>query len=174
MWKKFNKYERVILNPCDWLLCFTDEDEEHLLVDWFTLIHEKHLLVRREAELVYTSVPCSDVYRSVPWFFSLSWTLRMFWHCRAKQQNLEERQADVEYELRCLLNKPGVWSLHFPERAATHTFYLRTPHIIENRNILIISFLILSQRKTGLRRTKVGSRSSWLSWLPSLNSGTKL
>jgi len=32
-------------------------------------------------------------------------------HCldfRAKQQNLEERQADVEYELRCLLNKPGM------------------------------------------------------------------
>lgn len=32
-----------------------------------------------------------------------------FAHCRAKQQNLEERQADVEYELRCLLNKPGVF-----------------------------------------------------------------
>lgn len=27
---------------------------------------------------------------------------------RVKQQHLEERQADVEYELRCLLNKPGV------------------------------------------------------------------
>lgn len=24
-----------------------------------------------------------------------------------KQQNLENRQADVEYEVRCLLNKPG-------------------------------------------------------------------
>nr|XP_015215143.1 PREDICTED: MICAL-like protein 1 [Lepisosteus oculatus] len=56
-----------------------DEEEERMLVDWFKLIHEKHQLVRREAELVYT----------------------------AKQQALEERQADVEYELRCLLNKPG-------------------------------------------------------------------
>lgn len=25
-----------------------------------------------------------------------------------KQQNLEDRQADVEFELRCLLNKPGL------------------------------------------------------------------
>uniref|UniRef100_A0A8C7M237 BMERB domain-containing protein n=1 Tax=Oncorhynchus kisutch TaxID=8019 RepID=A0A8C7M237_ONCKI len=53
------------------------QEEEDMLVDWFTLIHEKHMLVRRDAELVYM----------------------------AKQQNLEERQADVEYELRCLLNK---------------------------------------------------------------------
>lgn len=36
-----------------------------------------------------------------------------------KQQNLEQRQADVEYELRCLLNKPGECSLvpsgHHPD-----------------------------------------------------------
>lgn len=41
------------------------------------------------------------------------WALSKSVHCLIlppfsfKQQNLEQRQADVEYELRCLLNKPG-------------------------------------------------------------------
>uniref|UniRef100_A0A8C6SEP4 MICAL-like 1a n=1 Tax=Neogobius melanostomus TaxID=47308 RepID=A0A8C6SEP4_9GOBI len=85
-----------------------DEDEERLLVDWFTLIHEKHLLVRREAELVYT----------------------------AKQQNLEERQADVEYELRCLLNKPEKdWTEEDKSREQELMAELVT--IIEQRNQII-------------------------------------
>ncbi|XP_033826953.1 MICAL-like protein 1 isoform X2 [Periophthalmus magnuspinnatus] len=85
-----------------------DEDEEHLLVDWFTLIHEKHLLVRREAELVYT----------------------------AKQQNLEERQADVEYELRCLLNKPEKdWTEEDKTREQQLMAELVT--IIEQRNQIV-------------------------------------
>ncbi|XP_018520180.2 LOW QUALITY PROTEIN: MICAL-like protein 1 [Lates calcarifer] len=87
-----------------------DEDEEHLLVDWFTLIHEKHLLVRREAELVYT----------------------------AKQQNLEERQADVEYELRCLLNKPEKdWTEDDKSREQELMAELVT--IIEQRNQIVNS-----------------------------------
>ncbi|CAK6962906.1 MICAL-like protein 1 isoform X1 [Scomber scombrus] len=85
-----------------------DEDEERLLVDWFTLIHEKHLLVRREAELVYT----------------------------AKQQNLEERQADVEYELRCLLNKPEKdWTDEDKSREQELMAELVT--IIEQRNQIV-------------------------------------
>lgn len=85
-----------------------DEDEERLLVDWFTLIHEKHLLVRREAELVYT----------------------------AKQQNLEERQADVEYELRCLLNKPEKdWTEEDKSRDQELMAELVT--IIEQRNQIV-------------------------------------
>nr|XP_046260527.1 MICAL-like protein 1 isoform X2 [Scatophagus argus] len=87
-----------------------DEDEEHLLVEWFTLIHEKHLLVRREAELVYT----------------------------AKQQNLEERQADVEYELRCLLNKPEKdWTEEDKSREQELMAELVT--IIDQRNQIVNS-----------------------------------
>ncbi|XP_012725669.2 MICAL-like protein 1 isoform X1 [Fundulus heteroclitus] len=85
-----------------------DEDEERLLVDWFTLIHDKHHLVRREAELVYT----------------------------AKQQNLEERQADVEYELRCLLNKPEKdWTEEDKSREQDLMAELVT--IIEQRNQIV-------------------------------------
>ncbi|MED6264612.1 hypothetical protein CHARACLAT_016549 [Characodon lateralis] len=87
-----------------------DEDEERLLVDWFTLIHDKHHLVRREAELVYT----------------------------AKQQNLEERQADVEYELRCLLNKPEKdWTEDDKSREQELMAELVT--IIEQRNQIVNS-----------------------------------
>ncbi|XP_061578931.1 MICAL-like protein 1 isoform X2 [Cololabis saira] len=84
------------------------EDEEHLLVDWFTLIHEKHLLVRREAELVYT----------------------------AKQQNLEERQADVEYEMRCLLNKPEKdWTEE--DKVRDQELMAELVTIIEQRNQIV-------------------------------------
>ncbi|XP_073707847.1 MICAL-like protein 1 isoform X2 [Garra rufa] len=98
--------------------CSNDDEEEHLLVDWFTLIHEKHLLVRREAELVYT----------------------------AKQQNLEERQADVEYELRCLLNKPEKeWTPEDKDREKQLMAELVT--IIEQRNQIVNSIDIDRQRE---------------------------
>uniref|UniRef100_A0A8C1ALE6 MICAL-like 1a n=2 Tax=Cyprinus carpio TaxID=7962 RepID=A0A8C1ALE6_CYPCA len=98
--------------------CSNDDEEEHLLVDWFTLIHEKHLLVRREAELVYT----------------------------AKQQNLEERQADVEYELRCLLNKPEKeWTAEDKGREKQLMAELVT--IIEQRNQIVNSIDLDRQRE---------------------------
>ncbi|RXN25242.1 MICAL 1 [Labeo rohita] len=53
---------------------------ENLLVDWFLLIHEKNMLVRRDTELVYM----------------------------VKQQRLEDQQADVEFEIRSLFNKPDL------------------------------------------------------------------
>ncbi|XP_062387944.1 MICAL-like protein 1 isoform X2 [Sardina pilchardus] len=87
-----------------------NEKEDDLLVNWFTLIHEKHMLVRRDAELVYM----------------------------AKQQNLEERQSDVEYELRCIFNKPEKdWSKDDKAREKQLMSDLVT--IIEQRNQIINS-----------------------------------
>ncbi|KAM8930211.1 MICAL-like protein 1 isoform 2-T2 [Pelodytes ibericus] len=85
-----------------------ETEEDSLLVDWFKLIQEKHTLVRRESELVYTS----------------------------KQQSLEQRQADVEYELRCLLNKPEKdWLEEDKEREQVLMQELVT--LIEQRNAIV-------------------------------------
>ncbi|XP_068108180.1 MICAL-like protein 1 isoform X2 [Hyperolius riggenbachi] len=85
-----------------------ESEEDGLLVDWFKLIQEKHALVRRESELVYTT----------------------------KQQDLEQRQADVEYELRCLLNKPEKdWLDEDKEREQVLMQELVT--LIEQRNAIV-------------------------------------
>ncbi|XP_006890276.1 PREDICTED: MICAL-like protein 1 [Elephantulus edwardii] len=82
--------------------------EDNMLVDWFKLIHEKHLLVRRESELIYVF----------------------------KQQNLEQRQADVEYELRCLLNKPEKdWTEE--DRGREKVLMQELVTLIEQRNAII-------------------------------------
>ncbi|XP_059258015.1 MICAL-like protein 1 [Mustela nigripes] len=82
--------------------------EDDMLVDWFKLIHEKHLLVRRESELIYVF----------------------------KQQNLEQRQADVEYELRCLLNKPEKdWTDE--DRGREKVLMQELMALIEQRNAIV-------------------------------------
>ncbi|NWI41561.1 MILK1 protein, partial [Picathartes gymnocephalus] len=85
-----------------------DNPEDTLLVDWFKLIHEKHMLVRHESELIYIF----------------------------KQQNLEQRQSDVEYELRCLLNKPEKdWTDE--DRGREKVLMQELVTIIEQRNAIV-------------------------------------
>ncbi|XP_034566756.1 MICAL-like protein 1 [Notolabrus celidotus] len=87
-----------------------DKEEEQMLMEWFSLVHERNVLVRRDTELVYLT----------------------------KQQKLEERQADVEYQLRCLLNKPeGDWSEQ--ERGQEQQLMDELVTVIEERNQIISS-----------------------------------
>ncbi|XP_049418009.1 MICAL-like protein 1 isoform X4 [Epinephelus fuscoguttatus] len=86
------------------------KEEEQMLMEWFSLIHEKHVMMRKETELVYLK----------------------------KQQQLEERQADVEYELRCLLNKPETdWSQE--DRVREQQLMNELVAIIEQRNEIVSS-----------------------------------
>ncbi|XP_016330505.1 MICAL-like protein 1 [Sinocyclocheilus anshuiensis] len=83
---------------------------ENLLVDWFLLIHEKSMLVRRDTELVYM----------------------------VKQQRLEDQQIDVDSEIRRLFNKPEQdWSSD--DRQQEHQLMSRLLSIIQQRNDIISS-----------------------------------
>ncbi|XP_060890220.1 MICAL-like protein 1 [Labrus mixtus] len=90
--------------------CRRDKDEEQMLTQWFSVVQETNALVRRDTELVYLT----------------------------KQQKLEERQADVEYGLRCLLNKPeGEWSDR--DRGEEQQLMDELVAIIEQRNQIVSS-----------------------------------
>ena len=54
-------------------------DDCELMSKWFQLVNQKNELVRLETDMMY----------------------------KIKQQELEQEHSDVEYELRCLIEKPG-------------------------------------------------------------------
>ncbi|XP_004071993.2 MICAL-like protein 1 isoform X2 [Oryzias latipes] len=84
------------------------KEEEKMLTEWFSLTLERLLISHKSSELVYLM----------------------------KQQNLEDRQADVEYELRCLLNKPeSEWSQE--DRGREQQLMDELVSIIEQRNQII-------------------------------------
>ncbi|XP_077058535.1 MICAL-like protein 1 isoform X2 [Siphateles boraxobius] len=92
--------------------------DENLLVDWFILIHKKNMLVRRDAELVYM----------------------------LRQHRLEQQQTDVEFELRCLFNKPEQdWSSD--DRQREHQLMSHLLSIIQQRNDIISSLDLDRQRE---------------------------
>ena len=55
-------------------------DEDELMIQWFELVNAKNDLVRKEADLMY----------------------------QQRQQELEVLHEELEYDLRCLMNKPGI------------------------------------------------------------------
>uniref|UniRef100_A0A8D1GFL9 MICAL-like protein 1 n=1 Tax=Sus scrofa TaxID=9823 RepID=A0A8D1GFL9_PIG len=115
--------------------------EDDMLVDWFRLIHEKHLLVRRESELIYVF----------------------------KQQNLEQRQADVEYELRCLLNKPEKdWTEE--DRGREKVLMQELVTLIEQRNAIVNCLDEDRQRCRGWGRGSSGLPVGGASLQPSRRS----
>ncbi|XP_028311379.1 MICAL-like protein 1 isoform X2 [Gouania willdenowi] len=90
--------------------CCYDQDKEEMLTEWFSLVHQRHVLSYKDTELVY----------------------------QLKQQKLDDRQSDVEYELRCLLNKPeGEWSRD--DRGREQQLMEELVAVIDQRNQIINS-----------------------------------
>ncbi|CAF91902.1 unnamed protein product, partial [Tetraodon nigroviridis] len=90
--------------------CVDEEEEEEMLMEWFTLNHERHVLVRRDMELGYLTM----------------------------QQKLEERQADVEYELRRLfIKQENEWTED--ERGEERQLMDELLSLIDQRNQIICS-----------------------------------
>ncbi|MGH0125923.1 UNVERIFIED_CONTAM: hypothetical protein FKN15_040148 [Acipenser sinensis] len=88
--------------------CEGDESEEVLMVDWFKLIRQKQLLMRRESELVYIS----------------------------KTQDLEGQQPGVEGELRRLMEKPEHLKTE-ADRKQEEELMLKLVDIVNDRNAII-------------------------------------
>ena len=72
-------------------------DEDKLMVQWFELVNAKNDLVRKEADLMY----------------------------QQRQQELEVLHEELEYDLRCLMDKPGMNSCHY-----RYTWFL---HVVTSR-----------------------------------------
>ncbi|XP_059900856.1 MICAL-like protein 1 isoform X2 [Gadus macrocephalus] len=90
--------------------CRNKKEEEAMLTDWMALIQEKQTLLRREAEITQLT----------------------------EQKTLEERQADLEYKLRCLLIKPeSEWNAE--EEAQEQKMMEDLVAVIEQRNAIISS-----------------------------------
>ncbi|KAM9393350.1 LOW QUALITY PROTEIN: MICAL-like protein 1 [Pholidichthys leucotaenia] len=86
-----------------------DKAEEQILIEWFSLTHERHVVLCQDKELVYPD----------------------------EQQKLEDRQADVEYA-RCLFNKPeSDWTKE--DRSREQQLMDELVAIIEQRNQIISS-----------------------------------
>ncbi|XP_008434791.1 protein-methionine sulfoxide oxidase mical2b [Poecilia reticulata] len=86
----------------------SDDDEDELMVEWFTLIRNKQVAMRRESELVYIG----------------------------RTQDLEEEQPSVEQELRRLMDKPEHLKT-FRDRQREKQLMDKLIEIVNDRNAII-------------------------------------
>ncbi|XP_032419551.1 MICAL-like protein 2 [Xiphophorus hellerii] len=85
-----------------------DDDEDELMVEWFTLIRNKQVAMRRESELVYIG----------------------------RTQDLEEEQPSVEQELRRLMEKPEHLKT-FRDRQREKQLMDKLLEIVNDRNAIV-------------------------------------
>nr|XP_032833878.1 MICAL-like protein 1 isoform X1 [Petromyzon marinus]XP_032833885.1 MICAL-like protein 1 isoform X1 [Petromyzon marinus]XP_032833893.1 MICAL-like protein 1 isoform X1 [Petromyzon marinus] len=97
--------QRGVLLEAELRSCEGGDGEDELLVNWFRLIQEKNLLVRKESELAYVS----------------------------KQQILEERQVEVEDQIRRIMGRPEAEK----DRAHEQELLDELIEIVRDRNLIV-------------------------------------
>ncbi|XP_063061772.1 MICAL-like protein 2 [Engraulis encrasicolus] len=111
--RNMNELERKGVEMEKQLRAFEEEGKEDvlqddLMVDWFNLIRQKQVYMRRESELVYT----------------------------AKTQDLEEQQPGVEAELRRLMDKPEHLKTSY-DRKREEDLMAKLVEIVNDRNAIV-------------------------------------
>lgn len=103
------KLEEMLRFTMDKDMDWTKEEDE-LLQEWFELVSKKNMLLRRESELVFLM----------------------------QQQKLEEEHADIEFQLRKLLNKPDNTKTD-QDKLDEEKLLQRLLEVVESRNVIINS-----------------------------------
>ncbi|KAM4604345.1 MICAL-like protein 2 isoform 2-T2 [Polymixia lowei] len=85
-----------------------DSLADELMIEWFNLIRNKQVAIRRESELVYI----------------------------ARTQDLEEQQPSVEQELRCLMEKPDRLKTSW-DRKREEELMAKLVEIVNDRNAIV-------------------------------------
>lgn len=119
------------------------KEEDELLNEWFDLVNKKNVLLRDESDLVF----------------------------QLQQQKLEQEHADIEFELRKLLNKPDSAKTE-KDKQDEEELLQKLVEVVERRNVIINS--IEEERVKEAEEDSMYEQMKWMGHHPSKKKKNKV